>query len=157
MIGISSTIKIAVIGIIVAALLGGIGYFIYDYNQQTKLAAEAGQWKGNFEQAETVNKENQQVVKQLEKEAVKFEDVLVKREQKLEAINQELQDKEDATAKLGRENDQIRADLEYVITCGLWREIFPFTTLCDSEDKSSKAESTPKPSATAPSPSGAQK
>ena len=154
MIGISSTIKTVVIGIVVAALLGGIGYFIYDYNQQTKLASEAGQWKGNFEQAESVNKENQQVVKQLEKDGIKFEGVLVKREQKLEAIHQELQDKEDATAKLGRENEQIRADLEYVISCGLWREIFP-STVCIDQDKSGETKNSTKPSATVPSSPGA--
>ena len=154
-------IKTTVTAIVVVILLLGLGFFIYDYNKQSKLASEAQAnallWKASLEEAAQVNKENVQAIKDLKATASKFEGLLKDREQKIDAINQEVWDKEERINQLGRENEQIRADLEYVISCGLWREIFPFTTLCDSEDKSSKAESTPKPSATAPSPSGAQK
>lgn len=90
MIGISSTIKAVVIGIVVAALLGVIGYFVYDYNKQTKLAAESAQWKSNFEQAVNVNKENQEAIKELQAATSKFEGLLKDREQKIDAINQEV-------------------------------------------------------------------
>ena len=157
MIGISSTIKAVVIGIVVAALLGVIGYFVCDYNKQTKLAAESAQWKGNFEQAVNVNKENQEAIKELQAATSKFEGLLKDREKKIDAINQEVWDKEERINQLGRENEQIRADLEYVISCGLWREIFPTSTACPNTDKSNKAESPAKPSATVPSVKGTSK
>ena len=154
-------IKTTVTAIVVVILLLGLGFFIYDYNKQSKLASEAQAnallWKASLEEAAQVNKENVQAIKDLKATASKFEGLLKDREQKIDAINQEVWDKEERINQLGRENEQIRADLEYVITCGLWREIFPTSSACPNTDKSNKAESPAKPSATVPSVKGTSK
>ena len=152
--GISSTIKVVVIGLVVSALVGGIGCFIYDYNKTVKLAAEAAQWKNNFEQAEKANKENQQAITDLEKASSKFEGILKDREAQIDAINQEVWDKDERITQLGKENEQIRADLDYIISCGLWREIFPHSTVCPNTNESGADKGSGKPPATAPGTTG---
>ena len=153
--------KNTVTAIVVVILLLGLAFFIYDYNKQSKLASEAQAnallWKASLEEAAQVNKENEQAIKDLKASASKFEGLLKDREQKIDAINQEVWDKEERINQLGRENEQIRADLEYVISCGVWREIFPTSTACPDTDKSNKAESPAKSSTTIPSAKGTSK
>ena len=136
----------------VLCLLFGIGYFVVDYNKQTRLAVEhkteADKWKANYEQAAQVNKKNQTELEGLRKDASKFAGILKDREQKIDAINQEVLDKEAEVERLRRENEQIRTDLEYVISCGLWRQIFPSSALCPDPNKGGQATGSGKPSAT---------
>ena len=61
---------------------------------------------------------------------------------------------EERIAQLGKENEQIRADLDYIISCGLWREIFPYSTVCPNTNEGGADKGSGKPSATAPRATG---
>lgn len=162
---VSSSKKNAAIGIggvlLVSAVIGGLLYIVYDYSAQARIAAEAkaeaATWKANYEQAVQVNAENLTTIKTLQSAASKFEGILKDREQQIDTINQEILDKEERIEQLRRENDQVRADLEYVISCRLWREIFPGSTICPDKDGSSANQGSGKPSTAVPGATGAKK
>lgn len=139
--GYSKNWGVILLFVTVVMLLGNTVLMAYKQGERNaQYEADLAKWKDSYEQAVKINTENASEMETLRNNISKFEAILESREQAIDAINQEVVDKEQEIVRLGKENEKIRADLDYAISCELWREIFPTSTSCPRPDQGGKTE-----------------
>lgn len=117
-----TTLKWVSVCAVVLVVFAGVGWFIKDYVNTTKRAEQA---EADYQTAKLANKKNELTIASMRKDYDNLQEDLKAWKLGTKMANEKLTTSQKRIKQLERENVELRAQLDIVIDCRVWLQLWP--------------------------------